>query len=177
MSSEYKDLLKTAPWQALRLKILARDKWTCRFCYNSALNGFNELDSNCEISFHVHHTHYKRGLKPWEYPENSLITLCSDCHAKEEQKLPDSSGFLISALKQAGFTASDFEQLAIAAGSLPIRVCPDTPTSHAEILSWVCKNINIFLPAYNEYWEGDSNDIRRLLLTFPKEDKKNGSPN
>jgi hypothetical protein len=29
---------------------------------------------------HVHHTYYQEGLEPWEYPKNSLQTLCWDCH-------------------------------------------------------------------------------------------------
>lgn len=29
---------------------------------------------------HVHHSYYQIGLKPWEYPLESLTTLCADCH-------------------------------------------------------------------------------------------------
>lgn len=29
---------------------------------------------------HDHHSYYKIGLKPWEYPLESLTTLCADCH-------------------------------------------------------------------------------------------------
>jgi 5-methylcytosine-specific restriction endonuclease McrA len=28
----------------------------------------------------VHHTYYKKGLLPWEYPDNSLETYCEPCH-------------------------------------------------------------------------------------------------
>jgi hypothetical protein len=31
---------------------------------------------------HVHHTYYQEGLNPWEYPNNSLQTLCWDCHER-----------------------------------------------------------------------------------------------
>lgn len=34
---------------------------------------------------HVHHTYYQKGLLPWEYPDDSLITLCWTCHEKLHQ--------------------------------------------------------------------------------------------
>ena len=39
-------------------------------------------DSNWEIisNLHIHHTYYQVGLKAWEYPDNSLQTLCWECH-------------------------------------------------------------------------------------------------
>ena len=33
----------------------------------------------------VHHKYYVNGLKPWEYDNDALITLCQDCHMKEHQ--------------------------------------------------------------------------------------------
>lgn len=32
------------------------------------------------VILEVHHTYYIKGALPWEYPESSLQTLCSDCH-------------------------------------------------------------------------------------------------
>ncbi len=29
----------------------------------------------------VHHSYYEKGLKPWEYPDDSLHCLCEGCHA------------------------------------------------------------------------------------------------
>ena len=29
---------------------------------------------------HVHHTYYQIGRMPWEYPDESLVTLCRTCH-------------------------------------------------------------------------------------------------
>lgn len=39
-----------------------------------------KLDHALEL--HVHHKYYIIGRKPWEYPNDALITLCSDCHEK-----------------------------------------------------------------------------------------------
>ncbi len=30
----------------------------------------------------IHHTYYLKGCKPWEYDNDSLVTLCEDCHKK-----------------------------------------------------------------------------------------------
>ena len=34
----------------------------------------------------VHHKYYMQGLKPWEYPDDALVTLCEDCHKKRHQE-------------------------------------------------------------------------------------------
>jgi hypothetical protein len=34
---------------------------------------------------HIHHTYYQKGRLPWEYPNNSLDTLCWLCHEKIHQ--------------------------------------------------------------------------------------------
>lgn len=34
----------------------------------------------------VHHKYYMQGLKPWEYPNDALITLCEDCHKKRHHE-------------------------------------------------------------------------------------------
>lgn len=66
----YPELLKDPQWQKMRLLILQRDEWQCRFCHAG------------HLTLHIHHGNgYKRGLKPWEYPESELFTVCELCHA------------------------------------------------------------------------------------------------
>lgn len=38
----------------------------------------------------VHHKYYVRGKKPWEYDDDTLVTLCADCHKKRhaEEQIP-----------------------------------------------------------------------------------------
>lgn len=36
----------------------------------------------------IHHEYYIRGLMPWEYDNDSLITLCQDCHMKVHSSHP-----------------------------------------------------------------------------------------
>lgn len=64
----YYELLKHPLWQRKRLEILQRDNFECQSC------------ASTEKTLHVHHTYYEKGKRPWEYPDESLRTLCEDCH-------------------------------------------------------------------------------------------------
>jgi len=64
----YAEKLKNPRWQKMRLLILNRDKFRCKFCGNK------------EKTLNVHHIYYKKDCDPWDYPETLLITLCEDCH-------------------------------------------------------------------------------------------------
>ena len=66
--SNYSELLKHPKWQKKRLKILERDKFQCRSCEQT------------DKTLHVHHLYYDYKLKPWEYEDEDLMTLCEYCH-------------------------------------------------------------------------------------------------
>ncbi len=66
----YKELLRDPRWQKKRLEIFERDNWRCTKCQNGA----EEL--------HAHHKRYIKGRKPWEYPNEMIVTLC-DTHHKQ----------------------------------------------------------------------------------------------
>jgi len=68
----YFELLKHPKWQKMRLKVLESAEWTCEEC------GADDRTLN------VHHSYYERGLKPWEYPVESLHALCEECHRKQQ---------------------------------------------------------------------------------------------
>jgi hypothetical protein len=61
-------------WQKKRLEILERDNFSCVEC--------DEKDK----TLHVHHQYYIKGNKIWDYPNESLITLCCDCHEYEHSE-------------------------------------------------------------------------------------------
>lgn len=69
----YSDKLKDPRWQRKRLEIMQRDDFTCRNC------GAKDKTLN------IHHIRYLKGLEPWEYKEFYLVTLCEECHTKEER--------------------------------------------------------------------------------------------
>lgn len=68
MTKSYSELLKDPRWQRKRLEIMERAGWMCDAC------------SDSESTLHVHHGYYEKGMKPWEYPEESLHCLCKNCH-------------------------------------------------------------------------------------------------
>jgi len=68
MKKEFAKQYNHPEWQKIRLKVLERDEFTCQYC-GSKTN-----------TLHVHHNYYSPNKNVWEYPIESLITLCSDCH-------------------------------------------------------------------------------------------------
>jgi hypothetical protein len=57
---------------------MERDGWTCKSCGASGKG----------VTLNVHHAYYESGRAPWEYPTETLVTWCEDCHGKihEAQK-------------------------------------------------------------------------------------------
>lgn len=86
-SRTYKEKLLDPRWQKKRLEILQRDDWACQRCFDT------------ENTLHIHHRLYKKGLDPWEYEDNWLVTLCADCHQSETDCKHEAMDTLISALK------------------------------------------------------------------------------
>jgi hypothetical protein len=66
--SSYAEMLLDPRWQRKRLEILEAADWKCSQCGSG------------DKTLHVHHMHYERGKKPWEYENRALRSLCEDCH-------------------------------------------------------------------------------------------------
>jgi hypothetical protein len=82
----YKELLEDPKWKAKRESILKRDKYSCIVC------GVSPKDRSL---LHVHHTYYLKGHKPWQYPDESLQTLCSVHHSiAHEKDIPIKESFM-----------------------------------------------------------------------------------
>lgn len=91
----YADYLRSPLWQRKRLEIFERDNFTCQHC------------GTREKELQVHHMSYSHGTKPWEYPNDKLITLCKDCHENETQcsrELYDNFKDLKSAFTEKGLS-------------------------------------------------------------------------
>lgn len=66
--NNYELHLKDLRWKFKRKIILERDGRKCVKCGSAKI-------------LQVHHTYYySQKTEPWEYPDNSLITLCKVCH-------------------------------------------------------------------------------------------------
>jgi hypothetical protein len=74
-SNEWFDSLRDPRWQQVRLRVMERDGWECLRCGDKG----NTLN--------VHHNYYEKGRQPWEYPHDTLSTLCQDCHAAYHRTL------------------------------------------------------------------------------------------
>lgn len=73
MSESYYELLRRPEWQEKRLRIMDRDGFACRECGDKG------------TTLNVHHGYYLKDHKPWEYPDESLRTLCEPCHKKRSE--------------------------------------------------------------------------------------------
>jgi hypothetical protein len=83
----YAEKLRDPRWQKRRLDILSRDNFTCQSCYST------------EKTLHVHHKTYIRGVDPWDYKDDYLITLCEECHAWETENMPIAISAITELLK------------------------------------------------------------------------------
>ena len=68
MIRSYVKLLRDERWIAVSRRI-RRERPVCQGCEDAP-------------SLTVHHGCYCHGLKPWEYPDDTLWALCDDCHEK-----------------------------------------------------------------------------------------------
>ena len=90
----YKEKLRNPKWQKKKSEILIRDNYTCKVC--------GCTDKNLQ----VHHYEYLGDLNPWDYPDDMLITLCEDCHKKENGR-EELERHLAITLKMNGFLYDD----------------------------------------------------------------------
>jgi len=61
---------------------------------------------NADHRLEVHHVDYISGLFAWEYPNDMLLTLCHQCHSKEQNR-NNPETMLLNTLKMNGFLVSD----------------------------------------------------------------------
>lgn len=69
-SPTYAEKLRDPRWQRKRLEVMGRDNFACCHC------------GEAHATLNVHHTFYRRNTSPWEYPDDSLLTLCEPCHER-----------------------------------------------------------------------------------------------
>src|ERR1700721_2403821 len=94
----YADKLKDPRWQKKRLEILQRDDFQCQMCGTK------------QNTLHVHHIAYS--VSPWDIDNRLLITLCEECHEREEKNLKVATSQLIEALRVSGFMSMGMYSLA-----------------------------------------------------------------
>lgn len=72
-NSSYQTLSSDKRWQKKRERILDRCLGICENC--GVINEFIE----------VHHCYYRYGRYPWQYPDQTLVGLCQECHEERHK--------------------------------------------------------------------------------------------
>jgi len=137
-SKSYRDKLKDPRWQKLRLKIFERDKFRCQYCRDT------------KETLHVHHLEYISGCDPWDYPLESLITVCESCHEEETMYRKTIEERLISTLREVGFSADHVDQLADAFG---MAHYPCSKGEFVEFLDWFLTSSPLFEEALRQCYK------------------------
>lgn len=91
---EWFALFKHPEWQKKRLKILERDEFACVQCGTD------------QEMLHVHHTFYwdkEDEAPPWDYDDDTLISLCESCHKDEHEQLDESKRSFMKSFGANGF--------------------------------------------------------------------------
>lgn len=73
-------------WQKKRLEIMERDNFECVVCGDK------------KSTLHVHHSHYIKGKKVWEYSNCTFMTLCESCHKAEHEEIKQIDKYRIKRL-------------------------------------------------------------------------------
>jgi hypothetical protein len=147
----YQQKLLDPRWQRKRLEILQRDNWTCQAC----------LDT--EHTLHVHHRYYQKDKNPWEYPPQSLVTLCAECHEKETNTRGTMEITLLNALNDAGFLSEDVFELAVA---FAIKKNQFPPLVTAYFLQHLLHNPESMEKSMSEYFQWLTNNGKHETLAI-----------
>lgn len=65
----YEKQLKDDKWKAFRWFVMRVRGEKCEIC-------------GCETNLQIHHLHYKKNAKAWEYTCNDVIVVCRECHKR-----------------------------------------------------------------------------------------------
>jgi hypothetical protein len=91
----YSEKLKDPRWQKKRLEIMQRDEFKCQICFHD------------DRTLHIHHYFYENYKEPWDYDNDTLITLCETCHSREKEARTTAESRLLDILKKRKFNAVD----------------------------------------------------------------------
>lgn len=114
----YWEKLKDPRWQKMRLKIMSRDEFSCCDC------------GEMEKTLNVHHTYYERAADPWDYPMDSLLTLCETCHGERHAR----EAFLSKLL--AAMSAESIERITGYALAESVVSCEEAGIEINNVSEW-----------------------------------------
>ena len=91
----YQRKLAHPDWQKKRLEVMERDNFRCQ----------NNLCLATDKELHIHHIYYLPNTNPQDYPMDAYITMCHECHEKEELLLKELSTNFVMRLRVLGADA------------------------------------------------------------------------
>lgn len=118
---KYSEKLRDPRWQKKRLKVLERDGWACRCC------------GDTENMLSVHHRRYIPKREPWDYPDELLVTLCSDCHNDERELRDEHEQGLLELLKDRFFV----EEISCIADGFALLTKKYSSSDTAMVIKWI----------------------------------------
>jgi hypothetical protein len=96
MKKEY----QSNEWKEFRESVLDVDNYECVRCNRRAVEG---------AILQVHHLKYLPGKKPWQYPLESVETLCKRCHAVEHSKVEPNRDWTLIDIEDLGDLVGECE--------------------------------------------------------------------
>lgn len=150
MKKNYAQLLRDPRWQKKRLEIMQRDDFTCMRCYTS------------KETLNVHHCYYVFGRNPWEYENESLLTLCEHCHEGETNHGKQAKDSLVRALARKGFTGIEFEDLASSIEETDFSLFGYPPEVVASIIAFAIRSEDFRAILIEEFWKDTKERARRI---------------
>ena len=138
MNSEYSNYWKDPRWQRFRLKVLEKDGFKCTNC------------GDAKSELHAHHLYYISKRKPWEYPEECVLTLCDDCH-KVTHEVP--SEILEWEISLGVFTrAYHGNTIGFAIGPMAYHLSADSIEELSDAVSWsICNREDLLKKILSSY--------------------------
>jgi hypothetical protein len=106
--------------------------------------------SRTKEALHVHHLEYLSGCDPWDYPLDSLITVCESCHEYETTFRKSAEEKLIATLREVGFSTVHLDQLADAFGTAHF---PCSKSEFAEFFEWFLTSSPLFEEALRKCYK------------------------
>ena len=134
---KYLEKLKDPRWQKIRLEVFERDAWTCQRCYDT------------ETTLNIHHRYYKDNTEPWDYPLESLVSLCENCHSEEREVRQSYERDMLHALREK-FFAEEVSELAIGFHTMPLCHVSEII---ASVYQWAISDEKIQRELIERYFE------------------------
>lgn len=111
MKEKIKNLYNNKKWKEFSLKSIEKKGAFCSKCKRTRTDKYPD---GTQVVLQLHHTHYEKNKKPWDYELSDLEILCKGCHAREHNILePDDGWILVDIIDTGGLNSSCEKQTGI----------------------------------------------------------------